>query len=169
MLLTSTRLHLQKHLCLNLSKSLAAAAQEAAQQHTARTRKTDVIWYNRQCVCWCAVIDRKPLIDSSVRGGERPAGPVKGRIELKGVTFAYPARPDVNVFSNFSLIVPACKVTALVGESGSGKSTIINLVERFYDVQVGTLVPINGRIVGLICFCDCLNFLPGLYTAGELP
>ena len=86
-----------------------------------------------------AVIDRKSLIDPSSSDGERPSGTVEGLIELKDVSFAYPTRPDVPVFAHFTLTVPAGKVCALVGESGSGKSTIVNLVERFYDVQSGAL------------------------------
>lgn len=85
------------------------------------------------------VVDRKSLIDASVSEGEQPTGQVDGLIELKDVSFSYPTRPDVPVFSHFSLIAPAGKVTALVGESGSGKSTIVNLVERFYDVQKGSI------------------------------
>lgn len=54
--------------------------------------------------------------------------------------FAYPMRPDVPVFQGFSLVAPAGHVTALVGESGSGKSTIVNLVERFYDVDAGAVL-----------------------------
>lgn len=54
--------------------------------------------------------------------------------------FAYPTRPDVPVFRSFSLVAPAGRVTALVGESGSGKSTIVNLVERFYDVDNGAVL-----------------------------
>lgn len=87
----------------------------------------------------CAVVDRKSLIDASVSEGEQPTSQVDGLIELKDVSFSYPTRPDVPVFSHFSLIAPAGKVTALVGESGSGKSTIVNLVERFYDVQKGSI------------------------------
>jgi ATP-binding cassette, subfamily B (MDR/TAP), member 1 len=85
------------------------------------------------------VIDRHSLIDPSVSVGERPTGPVEGLVELKDVTFCYPTRPNVPVFSQFNLTAPAGKVTALVGESGSGKSTIVNLVERFYDVQKGAI------------------------------
>lgn len=86
-----------------------------------------------------AVVDRKSEIDASISEGEQPSGSVDGLIELKDVTFYYPTRPDVPVFSHFSLVAPAGKVTALVGESGSGKSTIVNLVERFYDVSKGSI------------------------------
>ena len=47
---------------------------------------------------------------------------------------------DVQVFRNFDLTVPAGKTLALVGESGSGKSTVIGLIERFYD-------PVSGRVL----------------------
>ncbi len=44
---------------------------------------------------------------------------------------------DVKVFRHFDLTVPAGKTVALVGESGSGKSTVIGLIERFYDPTAG--------------------------------
>ncbi|XP_062004874.1 ABC transporter B family member 9-like [Rosa rugosa] len=62
---------------------------------------------------------------------------VKGEVELKDVYFRYPARPDVQIFAGFSLHVPSGTTTALVGQSGSGKSTVIGLVERFYDPEAG--------------------------------
>ena len=56
-------------------------------------------------------------------------------------TFFYlPLRPTVNVFVNFNLVIPAGKTAALVGESGSGKSTVVGLVERFYDVTHGSVL-----------------------------
>jgi ATP-binding cassette subfamily B (MDR/TAP) protein 1 len=85
------------------------------------------------------IIDRKPSIDASDPGGIRPMETV-GAIELQDVTFAYPQRPDAPVFSKFSLTVPAGKTVALVGESGSGKSTVVSLIERFYDPQQGAVL-----------------------------
>ncbi|EST07302.1 ABC transporter, transmembrane domain protein [Kalmanozyma brasiliensis GHG001] len=81
-------------------------------------------------------IDRVPPIDSSDPSGLRPDH-CEGKLEFKDIDFSYPARPDVPVLDAFSLEVPAGKVTALVGASGSGKSTIVSLVERFYDPDGG--------------------------------
>lgn len=81
-------------------------------------------------------IDRVPPIDSSDPSGLRP-DLCQGKLEFRDIGFSYPARPDVPVLDAFSLDVPAGKVTALVGASGSGKSTIVSLVERFYDPDGG--------------------------------
>jgi ATP-binding cassette, subfamily B (MDR/TAP), member 1 len=53
--------------------------------------------------------------------------------------FAYPSRPDVTVLRNFTLEIEAGTTVALVGASGSGKSTIIQLLERFYNPHSGTI------------------------------
>lgn len=62
---------------------------------------------------------------------------VQGSVELRSVAFAYPARPDAPVFTDFSLKVAPGQTMALVGESGSGKSTFVSLLERYYDPQGG--------------------------------
>mmetsp|Transcript_17707 Transcript_17707/g.68691 ORF Transcript_17707/g.68691 Transcript_17707/m.68691 type:complete len:705 (+) Transcript_17707:27-2141(+) len=74
-----------------------------------------------------------------VRGGVVPSN-LKGEIEFRHVHFAYPSRPQHQVLTDFSLTIPAGKVTALVGESGAGKSTILGLVERFYDPAAGAVL-----------------------------
>lgn len=68
---------------------------------------------------------------------------MRGEVVVKDVTFFYPSRPTITVFQNFSLLIPAGKTTALVGESGSGKSTVVSLIERFYD-PVGGAVLLDG-------------------------
>ncbi|KAE9465471.1 hypothetical protein C3L33_02625, partial [Rhododendron williamsianum] len=69
---------------------------------------------------------------------------VAGQVELKNVDFSYPSRPEVRILSNFSLTVPAGKTIALVGSSGSGKSTVVSLIERFYDPTSGQ-VQLDGH------------------------
>lgn len=83
-------------------------------------------------------IDRVPSIDSSSDEGAKPSK-VTGEIVFENVDFNYPARPDVQVVKNLSLTFPAGRTTALVGASGSGKSTVISLVERFYDPLAGSV------------------------------
>jgi ATP-binding cassette, subfamily B, bacterial MsbA len=65
-----------------------------------------------------------------------------GEIELKDVSFSY--RAGSPVLHNVSLVCPGGSVTALVGPSGSGKSTILNLIERFYVSDTGTVL-IDGQ------------------------
>ncbi|EKX40649.1 hypothetical protein GUITHDRAFT_113183 [Guillardia theta CCMP2712] len=64
---------------------------------------------------------------------------LEGHLSFKGVAFCYPSRKEVMVLNDFSLEIPAGKTTALVGESGSGKSTVIQLIERFYEPTAGRI------------------------------
>jgi ATP-binding cassette subfamily B (MDR/TAP) protein 1 len=72
-------------------------------------------------------IDRKSEIDPLSEEGHTPSS-CQGVIEIKDITFAYPARRDITVLKGLTLSAPANKTTALVGASGSGKSTIIGLL-----------------------------------------
>ncbi|XP_044265492.1 mitochondrial potassium channel ATP-binding subunit isoform X1 [Tribolium madens] len=87
---------------------------------------------------------------------------LKGDIEFNNVTFAYPTRQQQYVLKNFNLKIPSGKTLAIVGASGNGKSTVVALIERFYDVNCGaitldghdikTLDPswLRQRVLGLI-------------------
>lgn len=85
------------------------------------------------------VLDRNTEIDADDPKAE-VVQTVRGEIRLKDVTFAYPTRPDAVIFKDLNLMVRAGKSLALVGSSGSGKSTVIALLERFYD-------PLSGRVL----------------------
>ncbi|KAF8902794.1 multidrug resistance protein 1 [Gymnopilus junonius] len=101
-----------------------------------------------------ATIDRVPKIDSLSNEGLRlddvedasasektsDAKQVKGHVKLQDVVFRYPSRPDVPILNGLSLEFEAGKTTALVGSSGSGKSTVISLIERFYDPLSGSVL-----------------------------
>ncbi|KAK4488639.1 hypothetical protein RD792_004408 [Penstemon davidsonii] len=84
-------------------------------------------------------IKRKPLIDSYATNG-KILNDIHGDIELKGVCFSYPSRPNEQIFNHFSLFIPCGTTTALVGQSGSGKSSVISLIERFYDPKAGEVL-----------------------------
>ncbi|KAJ6363181.1 hypothetical protein OIU78_003376 [Salix suchowensis] len=72
----------------------------------------------------------------------------------------YPTRPDIQIFSEFSLQAPSGTTAALVGQSGSGKSTVISLVERFYD-------PDSGQV--LIHGVDPILFAISIHTMHQEP
>ncbi|CAK9160782.1 unnamed protein product [Ilex paraguariensis] len=85
------------------------------------------------------IIDHKPGVDrNSELGLELDS--VTGQVELKNVDFSYPSRPEIQILNNFCLNVPAGKTIALVGSSGSGKSTVVSLIERFYDTTSGQVL-----------------------------
>ncbi|KAL3526002.1 hypothetical protein ACH5RR_014374 [Cinchona calisaya] len=90
-----------------------------------------------------AILDRYSAIEPEDTKGHKP-DKIIGHVELRDVYFAYPSRLDVTILRGFSLKIEAGKSTAVVGQSGSGKSTIISLIERFYDPLRG-VVEIDGR------------------------
>lgn len=63
-----------------------------------------------------------------------------GNIELRNVTFAYPARPDAKVLDSLNLRINQGERIALVGGSGSGKSSVQLLLTRFYDPNSGKVL-----------------------------
>ncbi|KAF5272756.1 hypothetical protein FQA39_LY07783 [Lamprigera yunnana] len=92
-----------------------------------------------------ALLNRMPLVlDGSNNANERWE---KGNIEYKNVHFAYPSRPGINVLKALNLSMLQGKMVALVGSSGCGKSTIVQLLERFYDPTRGN-VSIDDKDVG---------------------
>lgn len=83
------------------------------------------------------VIERKSRIDSADPKGKLVPTDFKANIQLKDVHFCYPTRPDVPILQGVDLSIAEGETIAIVGSSGSGKSTIIQLVQRFYDADKG--------------------------------
>ena len=71
--------------------------------------------------------------------GEVPPAdkPVQGEISIKNLRFSYPTKSDVEVIRGITFDIPKNKVVALVGTSGCGKSSIISMIERFYEPTSG--------------------------------
>eukprot|EP00668_Euglena_longa_P028446 GGOE01035670.1.p1 GENE.GGOE01035670.1~~GGOE01035670.1.p1 ORF type:complete len:1106 (-),score=425.26 GGOE01035670.1:761-4078(-) len=86
------------------------------------------------------IIDRVPAMNAREDAPGKVLTSVEGHIEFRDVAFSYPARPDVPIFSGFNLKVSPGQKVALVGPSGSGKSSIVALIERFYDPDKGVVL-----------------------------
>ncbi|XP_043365314.1 ATP-dependent translocase ABCB1-like isoform X2 [Dermochelys coriacea] len=85
------------------------------------------------------LFERAPLVDSYSDEGLKP-DTFEGNIAFKEVIFNYPARPDVQVLQGLNFKVEKGQTLALVGSSGCGKSTVVQLLERFYD-------PLDGEML----------------------
>ncbi|CAH1955053.1 unnamed protein product [Acanthoscelides obtectus] len=85
-----------------------------------------------------SVIDNEPVINLSKDKGQQLEN-LKGNITFKNVEFYYPARKDVTVLKGVDLEINAGDTVALVGSSGCGKSTVVQLIQRFYDPTAGEI------------------------------
>ena len=88
------------------------------------------------------ILDAKTKLDPFKEANEGKIEPnnIKGKIEFKKVNFAYPTKPEQKILNNISFIIEPGQSAALVGYSGCGKSTIIQLIERFYEPNSGEIL-----------------------------
>ncbi|KAG1703634.1 Multidrug resistance protein 1 [Nymphon striatum] len=84
------------------------------------------------------VIEREPEIDSSSSSGIF-LDEMDGKISFKNVHFSYPSRPDVKILNGLNLEIKKGEKVALVGPSGCGKSTVVQLIQRLYDCNSGSV------------------------------
>jgi len=73
-------------------------------------------------------------------------GAFSGKVTFKDVTFHYPTRANITVLNSLNLEVEPGQTVALVGSSGCGKSTTVQLTERFYEADGGTVVCLRGAV-----------------------
>lgn len=83
------------------------------------------------------VLDTKVSI-KDIDEPEKAMDSMKGLIEFKDVSFAYPGASE-NVLSDISFTAMPGKTTAIIGSTGAGKTSILNLILRFYDVSKGSI------------------------------
>merc|ERR1719386_684092 len=89
------------------------------------------------------VIDNPVTIDANSDTGKK-SWTRTGTITVRGATFHYPSRPDKQILHGVDITIEAGTTVALVGRSGCGKSTIVSLIQRFYDVEEGEVL-IDGE------------------------
>ncbi|XP_047418462.1 phosphatidylcholine translocator ABCB4 isoform X2 [Sciurus carolinensis] len=89
------------------------------------------------------IIDNNPKIDSFSERGHKPDS-IKGTLEFNDVHFSYPSRANVKILKGLNLKVQSGQTVALVGSSGCGKSTTVQLMQRLYDPDEGT-ISIDGQ------------------------
>jgi ATP-binding cassette subfamily B protein len=102
------------------------------------------------------IFDAKPAIEDPI---DPVTTPIKGQIEVRGVSFAYGQRI---VLHDVSFTVPAGGSLAIVGPTGSGKSTLVNLIPRLFDVQQGEVLidGINVRRYPLQQLRRAIGYVP---------
>lgn len=89
------------------------------------------------------LLDRPVNIDARQETGELLTK-MDGSLEMRNIYFRYPNRPERVVVNGLSLSVQPGQYIGLVGASGCGKSTIIALLERFFDPEVGQIL-VDGK------------------------
>ncbi|XP_059178861.1 ATP-dependent translocase ABCB1-like [Physella acuta] len=95
-------------------------------------------------------MDSAPSVADSQGGSVKLDGDsFKSAIQFTGIRFRYPMRKEVQVLNGLDLEVRPGQTLALVGGSGCGKSTIVQLIERFYDAQEGSILLDNHNILDL--------------------
>ena len=94
------------------------------------------------------LLDRKPLIDANPSAGLK-VNEVEGNVDVKEAEFHYPTRPNIQILKRLQLSIKKGESIALVGESGCGKSTVIQLIQRLYDLENGKIEIENENIESL--------------------
>ena len=95
-----------------------------------------------------SLLDRRPTIGCDPSQG-RKLKEVEGNIDLRQAEFSYPSRRNLRVLNQLNFSIKAGENIALVGESGCGKSTVLQLIQRLYDLDQGSLQVEGARVESL--------------------
>lgn len=76
------------------------------------------------------------ITDGSLQG----ISPIKGKVEFRDVSFAYPGTHDKRILNHINLTIQPGETLAILGSTGCGKSSLVNLIPRFFDVTEGQLL-----------------------------
>jgi len=85
------------------------------------------------------LLDTEDAVQDPAQPTQLPS-PVRGQITFDGVSFQYPARPQQSALDGINLVIEPGETVAFVGPSGAGKTTIIQMIQRFYDPQMGRIL-----------------------------
>ena len=83
------------------------------------------------------VLNCEPAIKDGAYDGETI---VKGKVEFRNVSFAYPGNKGASVIEDFNLVISPGETIGILGATGCGKTSLISLIPRFYDVTKGAVL-----------------------------
>lgn len=83
------------------------------------------------------ILNCEPAIKDGTYDGETI---VKGKVEFRNVSFAYPGNEDASVIEDFNLVISPGETIGILGATGCGKTSLISLIPRFYDVTKGAVL-----------------------------
>lgn len=83
------------------------------------------------------ILNCEPAIKDGAYDGEAI---VKGKVEFRNVSFAYPGNEGASVIEDFNLVISPGETIGILGATGCGKTSLISLIPRFYDVTKGAVL-----------------------------
>lgn len=83
------------------------------------------------------VLNCEPAIKDGAYDGETI---VKGKVEFRNVSFAYPGNEGASVIEDFNLVISPGETIGILGATGCGKTSLISLIPRFYDITKGAVL-----------------------------
>ena len=133
--------YMQPIMNIILNLSVVAAITYVTQSLNAVMRMTNMFQTASRGIASGRRINEVLACEPSIKNGSFDGKPsVKGKIEFKNVTFAYPLTGDKKILDNINLVINPSETIGILGETGCGKTSLINLIPRFYDVCEGSVL-----------------------------